>query len=330
MKKLLLSTALIGALFTGAAVAETKFGGNVESVWRSGSFDKADSKINTQDGMLFEQNISVVTDKALNNGLKLTAGLELENGGDHQSYTTVSNDTFSFGYGLDFGFNINTYGIPQVGDGPQDVAQVLGVSIDDNQVTFVGSTQEAHDAAHFNVTVKAAGGEIGLNYAPSVAQGRSTTTVADAGGSAWEVGYVGSPVPGVKVILGRYTANQADDSVTTTDAKTVDTYAIQYATGPYAVGYGVVSYDTGAATNNGGKTKSIGATYSSDAYSFGLAKFDLSKDGTTSDEEHVLASATYNFGGGLGIELSYDQVDNIGYSAGADGDAIQLRTIVKF
>jgi hypothetical protein len=327
MKKLLLSTALVGALVTGSALAEVKVGGNVESVYRSGSFDRATDKKGGYAGLGMESNISISGSKDLNNGWKLTAGLELENAGDHQSYTTLSSGNVSFGYGVDFGYNGVSYGIPIVGEGFHDVAGVLGVSANDD-LHSTSAGQEVHDAAHFNVTVKAAGGDIGFNFAPSASQGRSQS-IADSGGSGYEIGYSGSPVEGLSLLVNRQVTAQNSDSATTNDIVT-DNLGITYSSGNFAVGVGQIKNDSGATTNAKRKSTQAGVTYSADAYSVGIAKLTLDADGQTSDEEHLLLTASYNFGGGLGIEVGYNQVDNIGYTSGKDGEGLQIRTLVKF
>jgi len=308
-------------------LAEIKFGGNVESVYRSGSFDRASDQVNTKAGLAAETNISVSSSKALNNGMTLTAGFELENGSDHQYYTTLSSGDVSFGYGLDFGYNGVSYGIPIVGEGFHDVAGVLGGVVNDDHFSS-GWGGEVHDVAHFNITVKAAGGNFGFNYAPSPSQGRSMA-IADTGGAAYEIGYVGSPVEGVSVVINRQNGSQNTEGGAVGDY-VVDNLGLTYSTGPFAVGVGQIRYDNGAASNSDLTQTQYGATYSTDAFSVGLAKAVVDKDGETTDEEHLLVTASYNFGGGLGIEVGYDQADNIGYTSGKDGTALQVRTLVKF
>jgi hypothetical protein len=335
MKKLLLSTALVGALFSGAALAETKVGGNIESVYRSGSFDKAADKKGGTAGLGFESNISISSTKALNNGMKLSAGLELENGSDHQAYTTIQSGNVTFGYGLDYGYNGVSYGIPLIGEGFHDVAGNLGVHINDDLFSGSSTTTtmwggEVHDVAHFNVTVAAAGGNFGFNFAPSPSQGRGMTPGTDSGGSAYEIGYVGTPIPNVSVVVNRQVGQQANEAIASVDDFVVDNLGLTYSMGQFAVGAGQITADNGAASNSDTKQTQYGVTYSTDAFSIGYAIAKSDKDGQTSDEEHQLLTASYNFGGGLGIEFGYDKVENIGYSAGKDGDAFQLRTLVKF
>ena len=329
MKKLLLSTALVGALFSGAALAETKVGGNIESVYRSGSFDRAADKISGYNGLGFESNISISSTKALNNGMKLSAGLELENASDHQIYTTIQSGNVTFGYGLDYGYNGVAYGIPVVGEGFHDVAGNLGVSINDDLFSGLWGG-EVHDVAHFNVTVAAAGGNFGFNFAPSPSQGRSGPSATDTGGSAYEIGYSGSPIPNLSVLVNRQVGQQKNESIAGVDDFVVDNLGLTYSMGQFAIGAGQINSDSGASANSDTKSTQYGVTYATDAFSVGYAIAKLDKDGQTSDEEHQLLTASYNFGGGLGIEFGYDQVENIGYTAGKDGDAFQIRTLVKF
>ena len=330
MKKLLLSTALVGALFSGAALAETKVGGNVESIYRSGSFDRAADKVTGTAGLGIETNISISSSKALNNGMKLSAGLEIENAVNHNAFTTIQSGNVTVGYGLDYGYNGVSYGIPLIGEGFHDVAANLAPSINDDLMSITGMYgQEVHDAAHFNVTVAAAGGNFGFNYAPSKNQGKGTT-VTDDGGSAYEIGYVGTPIPNVSVVVNRQVGQQANEAIASVDDFVVDNLGLTYSMGQFAIGAGRINADSGASANSDTKSTQYGVTYATDAFSVGYAIAKSDKDGQTNDEEHQLLTASYNFGGGLGIEFGYDKVENIGYTAGKDGDAFQLRTLVKF
>ena len=328
MKKLLLSTALVGALFSGAALAETKVGGNVESIYRSGSFDRAADKVTGTAGLGIETNISISSSKALNNGMKLSAGLEIENAVNHNAFTTIQSGNVTVGYGLDYGYNGVSYGIPLIGEGFHDVAANLTPSINDDLFSGLWGG-EVHDVAHFNVTVAAAGGNFGFNYAPSKNQGKGTT-VTDDGGSAYEIGYVGTPIPNVSVVVNRQVGQQANEAIASVDDFVVDNLGLTYSMGQFAIGAGRITADNGAASNPKTQSNQYGVTYSTDAFSIGFAIAKSDQDGSTSDEEHQLLTASYNFGGGLGIEFGYDKVENIGYSAGKDGDAFQLRTLVKF
>ena len=331
MKKLLLSTALVGALFSGAALAETKVGGNVESIYRSGSFDRAADKVTGTAGLGIETNISISSSKALNNGMKLSAGLEIENAVNHNAFTTIQSGNVTVGYGLDYGYNGVSYGIPLIGEGFHDVSANLGASINDDLMSITGMYgQEVHDAAHFNVTVAAAGGNFGFNFAPSPSQGRAMSVSTDSGGSAYEIGYVGTPIPNVSVVVNRQVGQQTNEAIASVDDFVVDNLGLTYSMGQFAVGAGQITADNGAASNSDTKQTQYGVTYSTDAFSIGYAIAKSDKDGQTNDEEHQLLTASYNFGGGLGIEFGYDKVENIGYTAGKDGDAFQLRTLVKF
>jgi len=42
-----------------------------------------------------------------------------------------------------------------------------------------------------------------------------------------------------------------------------------------------------------------------------------------------MVSVGYNMGG-LGLEISYAEIDNVAGTSGSDGDAFQIRTVGKF
>ena len=86
---------------------------------------------------------------------------------------------------------------------------------------------------------------------------------------------------------------------------------------------------TAAATNDYENT-SYGVTYAAnDQISVGLQYGEASNGDDTVDEETTAFSVGYSLGG-MGVELTYSQTDNIGNVSGEDGEAIQVRTVAKF
>jgi outer membrane protein OmpU len=341
--KLLLTTALVGTVaLSGAAIAETKITGNVETTYRGDSYDKAASGKSSGNGFGMETNIGVVTTKDLDNGMSLKAGMNLETGNTATTttdkeqvtsdvgYVEVSSGNFSVHVGQDYGNNLNTIGIPTVGDNYIDASAASLAS------TNKDLSEEAHDALHIGLAGKFEGGVAFLNYAPSnstknATLGAGDSGVADDGGSALEIGVIFSPMDGLNLQLGQQEDKQDVDGGTTSEAKQ-QFMAVQYSMGQFAVGASQRTYDAGgtATSTNDYENTSYGVTYAAnDNLSIGLQYGEASEGNDTVDEETTMLSVGYNMGG-MGIELSYAQVENKGAESGEDVDSIQIRTITKF
>jgi len=332
--KLLITTALVGSVaFAGASFAETKLTGNVEATYKSDSRDLAADQVTGTSAIGMETNIGVAHTKELDNGMTLKAGMNLETGNDTDvqatsdvGYIEVSSGDFSVHVGQDYGNNLNTVGIPTVGDDYID-ASAASLATNDKD-----KGEEAHDALHIGVAQKFEGGVAWVNYAPASqkngANGDSGT--ADAGGSIMELG-VKASFEGVSIQLGQQTDQQANESASTNEAKQ-KFMSIGYSTGPLSVGAAKRTYDAGGtnASTNDYVNKSYGVTYAvNDDLSIGLQYGEASEGNDTVEEETTALSVGYSLGG-MGIEFTYAQVDNIGAASGTNGDGFQIRTITKF
>ena len=342
--KLLLTTALVSSVvFSSAALAETKITGNVESTYSSFSNDKANDKHLGTSGFGMETNIGVAHKRTLSNGMTLSAGMNLETGNGNAGfanttsdvgYVEISSGNTSVHVGQDYGNNLNSLGIPTVGDGYHDVIAGLRAGSATTDVPLATTNkdlgEEAHDALHIGFAQKFEGGVAFLNYAPSSAKNDNSgdSAAVDDGGSILEVG-VKANIAGVSIQLGQQTDQQDIESGTTDDA-VQRLYALGYSFGKFSVGASKRTYDDGTATNSDYDMTSYGATFAvSDNLSLGIQIGNTDQDGLTADEEVRMISAGYNLGG-LGIEFSYAQVDNIAGTRGDDGEAFQIRTLAAF
>jgi hypothetical protein len=292
-----------------------------------------------------ETNIGVAHKRTLSNGMTLSAGMNLETG---NATTGLANTTSDVGYveissgntsvhvGQDYGNNLNTLGVPTVGDAYSDV--IAGLKAGTNATTEIplASTnkdlgEEAHDALHIGIAQKFEGGVAFLNYAPSSAKNDDSgdSAAVDDGGSILEVG-VKATIAGVSIQLGQQTDQKPDESIAGVDDAVQRLYALGYSFGKFSVGASKRTYDSGAATNSDYDMTSYGATFAvADNLTLGIQIGDTDQEGLTADEEVKMISAGYNLGG-LGIEFSYAQVENIAGTNGDDGDAFQIRTLAAF
>jgi hypothetical protein len=339
--KLLLTTALVGSVaLAGASFAETKVTGNIEMTYRADSYDKAADKITGGSGLGMETNIGIAHTKDLDNGMKLSAGMNLETGNSTATttneqvtsdvgYVEVSSGNFSIHVGQDYGNNLNTAGIPTVGDNYMDASAASLAT------TMKDLAEEAHDALHIGVAQKFEGGVAWLNYAPNNATknhvvGASDSGLADNEGSSLEIGIKGS-VSGVSYQWGQQVDKQTIDAGTTDSAKQ-QFVSIGYNFGQIAVGASRRTYDKGGSNSstNDYVNKSYGVTYAvNDNLSVGIQRGTASEGNDTVDEETTMFSIGYNMGG-MGLEFNYAQVDNIGAGSGTNAESIQIRTLTKF
>jgi len=328
--KLLLTTAIAGTFaFAGASFAETKVVGNLETTFNATSHDTAQSSGRSIDA---ETNIGLEGSKSLDNGLTANYGFMIENGNSDTEFLTVGTDTVNVAIGTDFGNNLSQTAVPHVGDQAGTVAGAAG--------TVTGSNipvANAHNASHVGININAVGGTITARYTPDLSNTRGTASniSGDAGGSATEIMYSGSlGVEGLKVIIGQGD-EQAATNAGTEDGKH-QKFSAAYNFGAFAVGAEKQKSETSAATASQVETDTnkVGISFAaSDALTVGLNYQETEKKtgGTkaANDEEITMVTLGYNMGG-LGIQIQYADISDLGNSAGVDAEALQIRTIQKF
>jgi outer membrane protein OmpU len=332
--KLLMTTALVGSVaLAGASFAETKLTGNVEMTYKSDSRDLAASDKNGKAAFGMETNIGAVTTKELDNGMSMKAGMNLETGNDTDNqatsdvgYVEVSSGNFSVHVGQDYGNNLNTAGIPTVGD------NYIDASAASLATTNKDLGEEAHDALHLGLAGKFEGGVAFLNYAPSSAKNDDTgdSGTTDDGGSILELGIKGS-YNGLSFQLGQQEDKQDNDSASVSEAKQ-QFYSVGYAAGQFALGASKRTYDAGGTntSTNDYENTAYGVTYAvNDQLSVGIQYGEASEGDDTVDEETTAFSVGYSLGG-MGLEFTYSQVDNVGAVSGEDSTGFQIRTVSKF
>ena len=327
--KLLLTTAIASVAFAGSAFAETKIGGNLEQTFQTQSIDSNDA--DTGRGLGAEHNISLSASKDLDNGLTAKYGTVLEDGNADTHYLTVGTDTVSLTVGRDTGNNLSSTAIPHISD---QAGTIVGNNATD--VTTYDNIEVAntHDKEHVSLDFNVAGGTLTGRYAPDMSTSRPGDSAAtDSGASATEILYSGSlGVDGLSLRVGQATQEGKDGAE---DGK-AKRYDISYNFGQFAIGIGRDESESAAATASQVETETdkAGITFAAtDAISLGLNYLETEKKsgGTkaANDEEIIMASVGYNFGG-LGIEMTYAEVENAGNTANTDGEFFQIRTIQKF
>ena len=334
--KLLLTTAIAGTFaFAGASFAETKVVGNLETTINATSSDTAINSGRTIDA---ETNIGLEGSKALDNGLTAKYGFMIENGNSDTEFLTVGTDVVNVAIGTDFGNNLSQTAVPHVGDQAGTVAGTAGTTA----VPLTGSNipvANAHNASHVGININAAGGTITARYTPDLTntRGAASTVAGDAGGSATEIMYSGSlGVEGLSVIIGQGD-EQAATNTGTEDGKH-QKFSVAYNFGAFAVGAEKQKSETAAtvAAQVERDTNKVGISFAaSDSLTIGLnyqeteKKTGGAKVAGTADEEITMLTLGYNMGG-LGIQIQYADISDLGNAAGVDAEALQIRTIQKF
>ena len=330
--KLLLTTAIASIAFAGSSFAETKIGGNLEQTFNTNSVDQDDAKTGRNFGA--EHNISLSASKDLDNGLTASYGTVLEDGVSDTHYLTVGTDMVTFTVGRDYGKNISSTAIPHISDQAGTLVGDLMGGTYGNQLAA-----KAHNEDFASIDVNGAGGTFVVRYAPDMTSNRpadSASDVAsthDAGGSATEILYTGNlGVDGLNILVGQ-AKEEGKDGAEDGKAKRYD---ISYNFGQFAIGIGRDESETAALTDSVVETETdkAGITFAAtDNISLGINYLETEKkDGGTkaaNDEEIVMFSVGYNFGG-LGLEMTYSDVEHVGNAAAVDGEGFQIRTVQKF
>lgn len=330
MKKLLISTALISSVFalSSAAIAEIKISGSIEQTYKSVSHDASNTSATAMKGgsaLGQETNLKVSGSKDLENGLKTSGFINLEDSAIDQSDISIGNGTFTVTFGADTNQTINTTINPRVGDDPHTVASTGTAS----QIITDGlSSYSAHDVQHVGFTAKVGDGTVNLNYAPSGAGiTNGDSTIADTGvGSAVEISYSGTIMPGLKVLLGQQVTEAANGGNDATER----TYQVAYSQGAFAVGYAHRTLDDKASTTEVSKVTNVSATFAaSKDLSISIERAEGEKDGDNDKEETTVFGIGYNLGG-FAITAQYAETKNFNTVAGDDSEAFQVRTVYAF
>jgi len=332
MKKNLLITSALTTLIAGSAVAETKVTGNLEQVIRLNSQTGSAS----EQGIGSEYNIGLSSSKELDNGLSAKYGFVLEDGSTDTHYLTVGTDVVSLTIGADTGNNLSSSAIPHIGDQAGTLVADLGGTYN-NQGFLTGSAgtiTDAHEDDHISIDFNGMGGTLTARYSPDNNGGGNTDSGIGANsGSSTEILYTGSlGVDGLKLIVGQ--SEEESNSAGEEDGKFKKAGA-GYNFGQFSVGVERQKAESIAAAASQVETESdkFAVTYAvNDSLSVGLQYIETErKSGGTkdaNDEEITVASIGYNLGG-LGIELNYSDVENVGNGT-TDEEAFQIRTIQKF
>jgi hypothetical protein len=326
MKKLLTTTAIASIALAGAAIAETKVSGSIEQTYNSNSHDNAGNQIKNSGAIGSETNVTFSSSKELDNGMTAAGKFRLENSAIDQKSFSLSSGGFTVELGIDTGANITGDIIPTVADQTHDFMKHIGTTTIIATDSLSGA--DAHDKEHIGFSYKSDVGTVAVNYMPSGASNEGSSSVTDAGGSAIEYVFAGSlGVDGLNVKVGQQTSESAHTSAGDITEKT---YQASYSMGQFSAGVAIRDKDDETTATEVAQSTAYAVGYAiNDQISVSYEDRTTEKDGASADEEAKAFSIGYNLGG-LAIVANIGEIDNIGTTAGDNGEAFQLRTVYKF
>jgi hypothetical protein len=351
MKKMLLTTALVGSLVSGisAANAETKVSGNLGISYYAMSNDgSASTNATPYNGFGTESQINISNSGTLSNGMKYAAGFSWEidggetlgaGGGTAASSKAATEGTYiefinggtTVGVGADRIANLDGTGSNFVGWGYR---QISGAYTSITNTTY----NDAYSQFGVYGSQKFDGGTLSLVYTPNNGAGNLSTddigfsaakTTIDAGPSAFTVGFNGDlGVKGLGVKLGYVSSGK---TLAAGKDDTGNVVALSYQMGATKVGINRGTVTVGQTSEDKTTTELGIAQTLSDSTSIGLAytRSDSSLATKPNDEKIWTAAVGYNLGP-VALTVQYKTATDIGGVAAQDASQLGLYLGTKF
>jgi hypothetical protein len=345
MKKLMITSALVGSLFAGAASAQTTVSGNLGISYFSttNATENKDKNIGTFGR---ESQINISNKGKLNNGMDYVAGFSLEfDGGDsalistggitkavavaqqqENVYIDFINGNTTFSVGVDHFQNTDTHLTNLVGFG-----YIGADGLNNTASIYPTSNASIYGNWGVGVAQKAMGGQFGLYYSPQMSNtattdiGNTLTSVAQVDNNGgYELTYIGSlGVNGLSVVAGYARA----DSPTAGANIGGQRFAAKYNIGNLSFAIDdVVAKVANTADTDG---RSYGAAYAINKdLSVGLTYGEAKRDGVK-DEETMLVAIGYNLGP-VTLQAQHKVANNVGGTAGNDGEITGIYLGTRF
>lgn len=370
MTKTALTTSLM-LLSAGIASAQTTVSGNLALVYKAISNDATTQKVNNFRQFGKESQLNIANKGKLNNGMDYAAGFSIELDGNdtvaaNATSTSQASNTFAGAFNenvyIDFimGNTTISLGADHMQNPDFTITNLTGAYDQDDVIKAIaGQTGQLYSAAK-NSAYEAYGigafhnlpnnaGRISFNYTPDrtagVANGDTTpvnatnvNTLYDAGESAYELGYRGSPIKGL-TLAAFYNRADSGGAIESTTGKML---AASYNFGQFtvaaekaevqantAVEIKSMSYGVAYAIS---KDTSIGYNYTkSDSNERIGSKTGAGSSTTTRDQDEKIhgLSVAHSLGP-VSVALAYGKVDSLNGVNNNDGEAIVFRTNVNF
>jgi len=355
MKKLLLSTALTGALLTTSAIAQTTVSGNMTVGLRSTAEKGAAGAVSTasQRGMLVETQLNVQSKGKLNNGMDYAAGFALEFDGDQTASATGAKSINNENTFIDLisGGTTLSFSIDHMNDFDRSMASRVGEHGGSTGAAGGSTTatmilaDPINTATAYGVNLRQAFpgvGQITLGFNPTASC--SSTDAAGCGGSDTAVveGNEGSAysallefnnlgIKGLSAEIG-YVEQARKIGSTTSPSRDAQftTAGITYVTGPISIGYNRKEFEDGKSTLETRKQNDVGITYTVGNISYGAYYQNVDSNLSTKvDETYRALAIGYNLGP-VAAMVNVAKNTDLGGTSGADLDSVTLKLRTSF
>ena len=345
MKKLMITSALVGSLFAGAASAQTTVSGNLGISYFSVG-NATENKANDLGTFGRESQINISNKGKLNNGLDYVAGFSLEFDGGDSAATTGGSITKNVAVGqqqenvyIDFISGNTTFsvGVDHFQNTDAHMTNLVGFGyigadgINNAASIYPTSGASLYGSWGVGIAQKAAGGQFGLYYTPHANNtattdiGNTLTKVATGDNpSGYELTYIGDAgVKGLTVLAGYARA----DSPTQGGKNGGQRLSAKYNLGSLTFAIDDVTQKATSVSDTDGRSYGIAYAVNKDV-SVGLTYAEAKRPGLK-DEETVLVALGYNLGP-VTVQAQHKIAQNVAGSAGNDGEITGIYLGTKF
>ena len=333
MKKLLITTALAGAMIGGSAIAQTTISGELRVGYKAISNDLPGS---SRRGFGAEQQINMQTKGKTNIGWDYAAGFSLENDGESSTQTgTLYNENAYF----DFinGNSMITIGRDHIqrsdtarsngvlfGYDPRDILDGMGTLAQDSSMLFqqnIGAAPGQNFGLGVVQTLPGFG-KVSVNYVPENTQAGASEATFGLNGeaeSAYEIGFTGDL--GVKGLDLYAFKNEEKKRMGETNKREGENYGIKYTMGQASAGYTRKEHTGSGSLSKTTETKEnhYGVAYAvSPNLTVGANMFKADGGLTTADAKVTALQLGYNLGP-VALTAGVAKAENVrGSSAAAE------------
>ena len=341
----MITSALVGSLFAGAASAQTTVSGNLGISYFSVG-NKSENKANDVGTFGRESQINISNKGKLNNGLDYVAGFSLEFDGGDSTLATSGDITKAVATGqqqenvyIDFISGNTTFsvGVDHFQNTDAHMTNLVGfgyIGADGiNNVSSIYPTSGASLYGSWGVGVaqKAAGGQFGLYYTPH-STNQATTDIGSALTKAaqidnpggYELTYAGSAgVKGLTLLAGYARADSPSAGAKVGGQR----LAAKYNLGSLTFAIDDVTQKALNTSDTDGRSYGVAYAVNKDV-SVGVTYGEAKRPGLK-DEETVLVALGYNLGP-VTVQAQHKIAQNVGGSAAADGELTGIYLGTKF
>ena len=377
---MLTKTALVGSLAlmtAGIASAQTTITGNLDLTYKAISSDVSGvaGKVSNMRTFGKESQINIANKGSLNNGMTYAAGFSFELDGNDTAMANATNTSTS--NSLAGAFNENVYvdfisgsttftiGADHIQNPDYTITNLVGASDPDDLISGINgkfalyspAKNSAYQAYGFGIVQDFGAAKVSFNYTPDRTTGlanndtnsftsTNTTSIFDAGQSAYEIGIRGN-FGNKDLDLGIFynrSANAGEKGSGDTQGNSSSDLIGKMLAASYTFGPAKVAYERVEATSTVDvttKSDSIGLAYAvnnnlSVGYTYVTTKSNANTGNTATaslpntKEKIQQISVGYNLGPVM-VGATYGQVSDIGgMTTNGDGQALLVRTGVKF